>query len=216
MNAPIKVTKHWRISRILKDIPDSVELFLEYDLDCFSCSASDTERLNDGLSSHGYSESDINEFVSRLQSMLDQKQQLDHKPVAQADLTSRTDSGGSILVAGLKFTPTAIQAITELNEHTHKYFQIKVLAGGCMGYSYEYNYIDSTQAESSQDAPSPTQDGLTTFVLTDTLKLVLDLYSYHKLHGSIVDYKFALKDSGLKITNPNTQSTCHCGKSVGF
>jgi len=216
MNAAIKVTKHWRISRILKDIPDSVELFLEYDLDCFSCSASDTERLNDGLASHGYSESDIQEFVGRLQAMLDHKQQLDHKPVAQADLESRTDSDGSTLVAGLKFTPTAIQAISELNEDTHKYFQIKVLAGGCMGYSYEYNYIDSSQLDSSSDSPDQAQEGLTRFKLTDTLHLVLDLYSYHKLHGSTVDYKFALKDSGLKITNPNTQSTCHCGKSVGF
>lgn len=203
MQNKIKVTKHWRISRILKEIPDSVELFLEYDLDCFSCEASDTERLNQGLESHGYNESQINEFVERLQAMIDKIQEVKLTPVSSEDkVCIQTQQGTKI--AGLIFTQNAIQSISDLNEQANKYFSIKVAAGGCSGYSYEYNYF--------ADQPDETQ----CFQLTDKLILALDLYSYHKLKGSTVDFKFALKDSGLKIINPNTKTACHCGKSIGF
>jgi len=199
----IKVTKHWRISRILKEIPDSVELFLEYNLDCFSCDASDTERLNQGLESHGYTETQINEFVERLQQMIDKIQQVKLTPVATPDKTIQVTEDGT-KIAGLLFTTQAIQAISELNQDSKDFFCIKVTAGGCSGYSYEYDYYE-TQPDNSE-----------TFTLTDSLELALDLYSYHKLKGSTVDFKFALKDSGLKIINPNSKTACHCGKSVGF
>jgi len=203
MQKSTKVTKHWRISRILKEIPDSVELFLEYDLDCFSCDASDTERLNQGLESHGYTEIQINEFVDRLQQMIDKIQQIKLTPVSAKDKVLEITNSGT-KIAGLSFTPQAIQAISDLNQESDKFFCIKVTAGGCSGYSYEYNYF--------QIQPENTE----LFKLTESIELALDLYSYHKLKGSTVDFKFALKDSGLKILNPNTKTACHCGKSIGF
>lgn len=204
MSTQIKVTKHWRISRILKDIPDSVELFLEYDLDCFSCSSSDTERLAQGLESHGYNQSQIEEFVDRLQLMLDQKTQAELTPIDPKHQTPQTLSDGSLQVAGLVFKPSALQALAQLKEPQSTCFRIQVQAGGCMGYSYNYSY----------HSKPPTNT--TSFDLLPGLNLALDLYSYHKLSGSNVEYIFSLKDSGLKIINPNTQTQCHCGKSVGF
>ena len=198
-----KLTKHWRISRILEEIPDSIELFLEYDLDCYSCSASDSERLNDGLLSHGYSAEEIEDFVAKLQRLLEKKNSAELEPVDVSDYECKVLENG-LGVAGLIITNTAIEAINQLNVDSKKYFKIKISAGGCSGYSYQYDYLDSLDSNDVE------------FNMTENLTLVLDLYSYHKLKGSTLEFKFALQDSGLKIINPNSKTECHCGKSVGF
>jgi iron-sulfur cluster assembly accessory protein len=47
------------------------------------------------------------------------------------------------------------------------------------------------------------------------VRVVIDPMSVQYLKGVEIDYLDGLNESGFKITNPNAQSECGCGKSFG-
>ena len=67
-----KITKHWRISRLLKEYPTAIEVLLENDIPCAGCSGASTERLHEGLASHGMSEQQIDDLIQEINHALDQ------------------------------------------------------------------------------------------------------------------------------------------------
>ena len=116
MQKPVKITKYWRISRILEEFPDSVEVFMEYDLDCVGCSASSTERLIDGLQSHDYSEQTIQEIMQRLNQISEQKFNYDQKDnVKKLENLKICSNSQGFKIGEFQIEDSAINAIKSSN-----------------------------------------------------------------------------------------------------
>jgi iron-sulfur cluster assembly accessory protein len=82
---------------------------------------------------------------------------------------------------------------------TDKGLRIRVVPGGCSGYSYDMIFDDAGAEDSVFEAHG--------------VKLVVDGESLPLLSGSEIDYKEELGHAGFTITNPNSKGGCGCGKS---
>ena len=98
----------------------------------------------------------------------------------------------------IKFTDKAIKQINNLLVEKAKgsFFRIAIKGGGCSGFQYDFSF--DTKAE---------QDDL---VFNNVL---IDKKSAELLNGSEVDYVSELIGESLKITNPQSKSSCGCGVS---
>ena len=103
-------------------------------------------------------------------------------------------------------TDEAIEKIKEFAEAegiSALQIRVKVIGGGCAGFSYDIsfseNYSDEDEIFTSKDVA----------IITDTISLqFLENAQIHWFETPI--------GSGFKIINPNVTSTCGCGSSVSF
>ena len=77
---------------------------------------------------------------------------------------------------------------------------VGVLSGGCSGYMYDLQIVESTE----QDCQELTVEGF---------RVLIPNASSHLLNGIEVDYVEKLMGGGFKINNPNASSSCGCGES---
>ena len=80
------------------------------------------------------------------------------------------------------------------------FLRVRVVPGGCSGFSYEMGFDDETE-ESDQVFES------------DGVKVAIDELSYPYLSGSTLDFKDGLNGTGFAIENPNATGSCGCGQS---
>jgi len=80
------------------------------------------------------------------------------------------------------------------------FLRVRVIPGGCSGFSYEMGFDDETE-ESDQVFES------------DGVKVAIDELSYPYLDGSTLDFKDGLNGTGFAIENPNATGSCGCGQS---
>jgi len=80
------------------------------------------------------------------------------------------------------------------------FLRVRVVPGGCSGFSYEMGFDDETE-ESDQVFES------------DGVKVAIDELSYPYLNGSTLDFKDGLNGTGFAIENPNATGSCGCGQS---
>jgi iron-sulfur cluster assembly accessory protein len=78
--------------------------------------------------------------------------------------------------------------------------RIRVVPGGCSGFSY------SMQIE---DGPRPGDEILD----REGLKVFVDMFSRQYLDGVQVDYVSSVMGSGFTFSNPNATGSCGCGSS---
>jgi len=78
--------------------------------------------------------------------------------------------------------------------------RIRVVPGGCSGFSY------SMQIE---DGPRPGDEILT----NEGLRVFVDTFSRQYLEGVQVDYVNSVMGSGFTFNNPNSTGSCGCGSS---
>lgn len=95
---------------------------------------------------------------------------------------------------------TKLKQIMTASGTTAQYVRFGVIGGGCSGYGYN---IQLENEKGSMDKQ---------FEL-DGLKLLVDGTSYMYLKGTEIDYSESLLEAGFKFNNPNSKSTCGCGKS---
>jgi iron-sulfur cluster assembly protein len=88
---------------------------------------------------------------------------------------------------------------TLLNDKPGKAFRVKVIGGGCSGLQYKLDIDD----------PKPTDKVFE----RDGVRVVTDKKSYLYLHGTELDYRESLIESGFQFHNPNVKKTCGCGAS---
>ena len=93
---------------------------------------------------------------------------------------------------------TRIQKILEDVEDWGPYFRVYLEGGGCSGFKYGFK-LDGRQPD-------------------DTLfgQVIIDPMSYAYLEDAELDFVKELMGESFVIHNPNTQTTCGCGSSVGF
>jgi iron-sulfur cluster assembly accessory protein len=82
--------------------------------------------------------------------------------------------------------------------------RIGVRGGGCSGFQYSLELIDSKNAK-----PEWTEED------HDGLRVFVDPMSAMYLEGVTLDYIESLDGSGFKFNNPNVKTTCGCGSSFG-
>lgn len=114
--------------------------------------------------------------------------------------TARAPTDESMIEA----TSSATTKIKELRERENlgeKGLRLRVVGGGCHGFSYALGFDDPKDSD--------------TVLQIDGVDFLVDKFSAPYLMGCEVDFVDGLNGAGFKITNPNAQSTCGCGESFG-
>lgn len=78
--------------------------------------------------------------------------------------------------------------------------RLRVVGGGCSGFSYELGWEDAAQ-EGDQ------------VVEASGVKVYVDPNSVQYVGGAQIDFVDSLYGSGFSINNPNSKGSCGCGHS---
>ena len=80
--------------------------------------------------------------------------------------------------------------------------RVRVVAGGCDGFSYELSF-DDAQADDQ-------------VIEVDGFRVLVDPRSAPILAGSTLEFNDSLVGGGLKVYNPQATHECACGKSFSI
>jgi len=92
---------------------------------------------------------------------------------------------------------------TDLNNNKN-YLRVRVIGGGCSGFQYKLT-IDDIVSETLDDLH-----------VINEVEVVIDKRSMMYVDGATIDFLDDLNERGFKVENPQTKSTCGCGKSFSF
>lgn len=174
------ITKDMLISEVVERYPQVAEIFLEYGLHCVGCHVSHFETIEQGAKGHGMLDEEIEMMVDDANTIAKE-----YKP-AQSE---------EVLI-----TQAAINRVRAMAKKDAFVFRVKIIEGGCSGYSYQFTI---------EDEPNENDKIL---LVHDTI-VVMDHNTYEKLKGCTIDYIDTLAQSAFKVHNPNAQTTCGCGSS---
>jgi iron-sulfur cluster insertion protein len=85
----------------------------------------------------------------------------------------------------------------------HYIVRVKILAGGCSGFTHDL-FFDDQISEMDQ-----------VFEL-DGVKVIVDEFSFQYIDESVIDYVDTDFGGGFKIKDPKITGSCGCGKSVSY
>ena len=86
-----------------------------------------------------------------------------------------------------------------INSYNSKYVHLSVLSGGCSGFQYKWDFVESTDEGT----------------LVENI-LVVDNMAEMFILGCTIDYVNELGGSYLKVINPNASAQCGCGESFAI
>jgi iron-sulfur cluster insertion protein len=104
---------------------------------------------------------------------------------------------------GLTLTAKASEKVKEIRQAEglgEQGLRVKVMGGGCSGFTYDLFFEDETN-EFDQQFES------------EGVRLYIDMMSLQYLEGTMIDYVEGLHGAGFKFLNPKAKSTCGCGSS---
>lgn len=78
--------------------------------------------------------------------------------------------------------------------------RVRVIGGGCSGFTYDLFFEDETTDTDSRFE-------------SEGIPLYVDMMSIQYLDGTMIDYVEGLHGAGFKFVNPKAKSTCGCGSS---
>jgi iron-sulfur cluster insertion protein len=113
----------------------------------------------------------------------------------------------AITDAPITLTDAAARKIRQLatkEGREHAVLRLRVVAGGCSGFSYELGFADDAEAA---DAVIHGVDGV---------RVVIDPKSVPIVAGSTLELDTALLGGGLKVRNPRAVHECACGDSFSI
>ena len=95
---------------------------------------------------------------------------------------------------------TKARSLAEREGHPDACLRVRVVAGGCSGFSYELGF---------EEAPSEDDN----IIEVEGFKVLVDPVSAPIVQGSTLDFNDALLGGGLKMINPQAVHECACGDS---
>ena len=104
----------------------------------------------------------------------------------------------------IDFTDTAlVEVIKRIEKQGANGVRFGLTGGGCAGFSYEFDYAN---------------EGKENDITIDFGKFTLWLDSLSEMYltGTIISWKVEGLNEGFEFVNPQEQSACGCGVSVGF
>jgi iron-sulfur cluster insertion protein len=96
-----------------------------------------------------------------------------------------------------------VMEIAESEGIGHNTIRIRVVGGGCAGFTHDMYYEDKIGE-------------LDEIVEFDGIKVVIDPLSFQYLDEVTIDYLDGPMGGGFKFLNPNVKGSCGCGSSVSF
>jgi iron-sulfur cluster assembly accessory protein len=107
--------------------------------------------------------------------------------------------------AAITLTDRAAKRISEIlsREPGKSALRVAVNGGGCSGFQYEFQLVDSTA-----------EDDLV--IENGGVKALVDPVSQGFLAGSEIDFVDDLMGQSFRIKNPNATSSCGCGTSFSI
>ena len=178
------VSKDMPIGDVMQRYPSSIDLMIKHGIK-FGCSVNTMESVEASARRNGIEEHEIPELVKKLNDLAEKTPEL-----------ART--GGT-----LEMTENAANKLREIMKASNKEdyaLRIAVMPGGCSGFMYNFDF-DKNKRE---DDVVIVDKGVTVFV---------DAASMTALKNSRVDYTESLQGAGFNVENPNSSSSCGCGKS---
>jgi len=94
-----------------------------------------------------------------------------------------------------------IRQLAAKEGRTEPVLRVRVVAGGCSGFSYELSFADAAEGD---DHVIPAADGV---------RVLVDRRSAPIVEGSTLEFNDALLGGGLKMLNPRATHECACGDS---
>lgn len=94
---------------------------------------------------------------------------------------------------------------TVCNDRSVYAMTLNLKGGGCAGFEYEWGICDENDIEEGDRV-----------IRVGDAKLVVRASSISFLENTEIDYHTEMFGSKLVVRNPNVQSACGCGKSIGF
>ena len=92
-----------------------------------------------------------------------------------------------------------IRSLLQKPENQGKSFRVYVEQGGCSGMQYAMTFDEQRPGDHASE--------------TLGVLVLVDSFSADYLRGAQVDFSDSLTAGGFKISNPNAQQSCGCGKS---
>lgn len=103
----------------------------------------------------------------------------------------------------MMLTDRAAEKVREIREAEglgDQGLRVRVLGGGCSGFSYDLFFEEeTTERDQSFDSHG--------------ISIHVDMMSLTYLEGTEIDYVEGLHGAGFKFNNPGAKSTCGCGSS---
>ena len=103
----------------------------------------------------------------------------------------------------LNLTPRAAEKVKEIQNQeglTEQGLRVRVIGGGCAGFSYDLFFEDET----SELDQTFTSHGIAIYI---------DMMGAQYIEGTEIDYVEGLQGAGFKFVNPQAKQTCGCGSS---
>jgi iron-sulfur cluster assembly protein len=87
--------------------------------------------------------------------------------------------------------------------HPEPYLRVRILAGGCSGFSYRLSFEDATERADH-------------VIQAHGLTVLVDPKSAPILMGSTLEFSDAMLGGGFRIDNPQAVHECACGESFSI
>ena len=113
----------------------------------------------------------------------------------------------STATAPLTVTDAAARKIAQLavkEGRAEPVLRLRVVAGGCSGFSYELGFDDGAAADDH------------VIVGSDGVRVVVDPRSAPIIEGYALEFDSSLLGGGLKVKNPRATHECACGDSFAI
>ena len=94
-----------------------------------------------------------------------------------------------------------IRQLAAKEGRTDSVLRVRVVAGGCSGFSYELSFADAPEDEDH------------VITAAEGVRVLVDRRSAPIVEGSTLEYNDALLGGGLKMLNPRATHECACGDS---
>ena len=92
-----------------------------------------------------------------------------------------------------------VRSLLTKPENAGKTLRLYVEKGGCSGMQYSMTF--------DEKRPDDLSAGM------HGVSVLVDPFSAQFLRGAVVDFSDSLNGGGFKVSNPNAQQSCGCGKS---
>lgn len=104
---------------------------------------------------------------------------------------------------GFSVSESAVARIAHLlkSEPAGTRLRVAVDGGGCSGFQYRYDFVQSGPAADDK------------LFGTESAPVLVDETSLEFLKDAVLDYIERMDSAAFEITNPNAKSSCGCGNS---
>lgn len=106
----------------------------------------------------------------------------------------------------ISLTKIAVDKVKEISEAEgigHYNIRLKIIGGGCAGFSQDMQYEDNISE-------------LDEVIEQDGIKMIIDPLSLQYLDETEIDFIDSPISAGFKFLNPNVKGSCGCNMSVSF